>query len=90
MRTIATAIASLLAAACASTRLPPASSGMRLEEDERTLWHQAEQAETRFEAGGAIYADEQLEAYLDQVAHRIEPASVFASIPFRIRVVRNA
>lgn len=83
------ATAALLAAACASTHLAPVSSGVQFEEDERALWHQAEQAETKFEVSGAIYADEQLEAYLDQVAHRLEPASVFASIPFRIRVVRN-
>jgi len=83
------AIVALLAAGCASTQLAPVSSGVQLEQDERTLWHQAEQAETRFEAGGAVYADAQLEAYLDEVAHRIEPAPIFASIPFRIRVVRN-
>src|SRR5919108_5485435 len=86
---ISAAIAALLASGCASTQLAPVSSGVQLEHDERTLWHQAEQAETRFEAGGAIYADAEVEAYLDQVARRIEPPSVFATIPFRIRVVRN-
>jgi len=84
------ALAGLLATACAQTRLAPASgNAFRLEEDERGLWRQAEEAEARFESGGLVYADAALEAYLDEVAHRIQPASVFAAIPFRIRVVRN-
>jgi beta-barrel assembly-enhancing protease len=80
----------LLSAACAQTRLAPVSgNAFQLEEDERSLWRQAEAAEARFESGGVVYSDAALEAYLDEVAHRIQPAAAFAAIPFRIRVVRN-
>ncbi|HWE24363.1 MAG TPA: tetratricopeptide repeat protein [Myxococcales bacterium] len=83
-------IAGLLAVACAQTRVAPAGgNAFRLEEDERGLWRQAEEAEARFESSGIVYLDPALEAYLDEVAHRIQPPSVFAAIPFRIRVVRN-
>lgn len=84
------AIAALVLLGCATTKLPPATaSSFRLEEDERSLWRQAEEAEQRFEATGAVYSDAELESYLQDVAHRLEPASVWAAIPFRIRVVRN-
>ncbi|HYZ88716.1 MAG TPA: M48 family metallopeptidase [Myxococcales bacterium] len=84
------AIAALLAAACAQTRLTPASGNtFHPEEDERSLWRQAEEVEDRFESSGLVYADAALETYLDEVAHRIQPPSAFAAIPFRIRVVKN-
>ena len=84
------AIAALLAAGCAQTRLPPASgNAFRLEDDERSLWRRAEEAEAKFESGGLLYTDAALEVYLDEVAHRIQPPSAFAAIPFRIRVVKN-
>ena len=89
MRNAASILAALIAAACATTKLPPVTgSDLRLEEDEKGLWSQAEEAETRFEAGGILYADAELEAYLDGVARRLDPPG-FAAIPFRIRVVRN-
>lgn len=85
------AIAALLVSGCATTRLPPAavSGEFRLEEDERSLWRQAEEAERRFEAGGIVVADAELEGYLQDVARRLVPPPVWAAIPFRIRVVRN-
>jgi beta-barrel assembly-enhancing protease len=79
-----------LAAACATTSLPPASgTGFQLEDDERTLWRDAKEAEDQFEASGIIHPDAELEAYLNEVARRLEPAPVLAVIPFRVRVVRN-
>jgi beta-barrel assembly-enhancing protease len=83
-------IAALVLFGCATTKLPPATSpAFRLEEDERNLWHQAEQAEQRFEATGAVYPDAELESYLQEVARRLLPPSVWAAIPFRVRAVRN-
>lgn len=86
----AAAIAGLLAAACAQTRVAPADgSAFRLEEDERGLWRKAQEVEARFESSEIVYRDPALETYLDEVAHRLQPPPVFAAIPFRIRVVRN-
>ena len=89
-RLVGTVAAVVAAAGCVSTVLPPATaSGFRLEEDERSLWRQAEEAEDQFEKGGAVYADADLETYLNDVARRLEPPEVLVAIPFRIRVVRN-
>ncbi len=80
----------LAATGCVTTALPPATaSGFRLEDDERSLWRQAEEAEEQFESGGVVYPDADLEAYLNDVARRLEPPEALAAIPFRIRVVRN-
>ncbi len=79
-----------LAEACATTTLPPVTApGFQLEEDERSLWRAVQEAEDRFEASGILYPDPELEAYLNEVARRLEPPSAFAAIPFRVRVVRN-
>jgi predicted Zn-dependent protease len=87
---IALAIAGVVASACAQTRLAPArGEAFQLEEDERELWRQAEEVEARFEASDLVHRDPALEAYLDGIAHRLQAESVFAAIPFRIRVVRN-
>jgi beta-barrel assembly-enhancing protease len=84
------AIAAVFAAACAQTRLPPASgNAFQREEDERGLWRQAEEAEARFESSGIVYEDAELEAYLTDVGRRLQPAAALAAIPFRVRVVRN-
>ena len=86
----AACLGAIVLAACATTNLPPATaSGFRLEEDERGLWRQAEQAEERFEAGGLVLEGPELEAYLAEVARRLEPEAAWAAIPFRIRVIKN-
>ena len=80
----------LALAGCATTTLPPATApGFQLEEDERTLWRDAQEAEDRFEASGIIHPDAELEAYLNEVARRLEPPSVLTVIPLRVRVIRN-
>jgi len=86
----AACLGATILAACATTNLPPATgSGFRFEDDERGLWRQAEQAEERFEAGGIVLESAELEAYLADVAHRLEPEATWAAIPFRIRVIKN-
>jgi predicted Zn-dependent protease len=80
-----------VAAGCATTAVAPRTSGEVpvVEVDEQGLWQLAADAQGRLDAGGRILADPALEAYLLEVAHRVEPQPVFQAIPFRLRVLRD-
>lgn len=89
--TRATSLMALLAVGCATTAVAPrTSTGVPLVEvDERGLWQLAADAQARLDATGRIFAEPTLDAYLLEVAHRLEPPQVFEAIPFRFRVVRD-
>jgi predicted Zn-dependent protease len=81
---------SLVVAGCASTSLPPVTApAFRFEADERGLWRRAEEEQAHLEGSGLVYGDARLEAYLDEVARRLQPAGVFEVVPFRIRVLKD-
>jgi Zn-dependent protease with chaperone function len=81
---------SVLLAGCAATNLAPLSgAGTALEDDEQRLWRRSEEEQRALDGSGLLYRSEELEAYLDQVARRLQPAEVYARIPFRVRVVSN-
>lgn len=80
----------LAASACATAQVAPAvGPGFRLEDDERGLWVLASEVEQHLDAPGRLQADPDLEAYLAEVARRLEPTEVFQAIPFRVRVLRD-
>ena len=85
------ALALLAAAGCASTSLAPRTGRhVAVEEpDEQGMWRLAGEAQAELDRSGRVVADPALEAYLDQVARRLQPPEVFAAIPFRIRVLRD-
>ncbi len=85
------AFLSLLLAACASTELQPVSQAtdFKPEDDEQRLWLRASEEAAALNGSGLIYEDGELEAYLNQVAQKIQPAEVRARIPFKIRVIKN-
>lgn len=86
----AVALVLLAAAGCATTTLPPVTTGVFAPEpDERRMWAQAEEAQRKLHASGALYEDPELEAYLNAVARRLHAAEVFAAIPFTVRVLSN-
>jgi predicted Zn-dependent protease len=80
---------SFLIAACATTSLPPVTKDFKPEEDEKRLWLRSEEEERALSRSGVIYRDEELEAYLDGVAKKLQPPEVYAHIPFKVRVIRN-
>ena len=89
---LAFAYAGLICAACATApvQVPPRDRpGVPVEEDEARIWKMLETTEKRIADSGRLYPDPGLEAYLLEVAHRIEPPQVFEAIPFRFRVVRD-
>lgn len=85
------AIAALLVAGCASTQIAARTgTAVKVDEtDEQGLWQLAGEAQAELDRSGHLYADPDLEAYLLEVARRLEPAEVFQAIPFRFRVVRD-
>ena len=55
---------------CASTNLAPIGAGsqvLRLEDDERHLWNRAVEEQERLDKSGFLYADPELEAYVNEV-----------------------
>jgi predicted Zn-dependent protease len=80
-----------LAAACASTHIPPRTSPAVAvtDTDERGMWQLAGEAQAGLDRSGLLYGDPALDEYLLDVARRLEPPEVFTAIPFRIRVVRD-
>ncbi len=80
---------SFLVAACATTSLPPVTKDFKPEEDEKRLWLRSEEEEKALNRSGVIYRDEELEAYLNGVAKKLQPPEVYAHIPFKVRVIKN-
>ena len=85
------ALASAAAVGCASTSVAPRTRPdvAVADTDEQGLWKLADEAQAELDRSGRVYADAALDAYLLEVAHRLEPPEVFAAIPFRIRVIRD-
>lgn len=80
----------IVLAGCATTALPPVTSrDFVLEDDEKRLWLRSEEEEKVINKSGLIYRDEELEAYLNGIAKKLQPSEVFAHIPFRIMVIKN-
>jgi beta-barrel assembly-enhancing protease len=91
---LAFAAAALACAACATPSPPvPVSPrdrpGVAVEEDEARIWKALETTEKHIEESGRLHPDPGLEAYLAEVARRIEPPRVLEAIPFRFRVLRD-
>jgi len=81
---------SLALVGCATTTLPPVSSPeYRMEDDERRIWTRSEEEEKDLNDSGLVYKDKELEDYLNAVARKLQPASVYKKVPFKIIVLKN-
>jgi len=77
-------------AGCATTSLPPVTSkDFVFEDDERRLWNRSEEEEQSIARSGMLYQDQELEAYLNSIAKKVQPAEAYKLIPFRIHVLKN-
>jgi predicted Zn-dependent protease len=74
---------------CATTSLPPVSKEFRFEGDERRLWLRSEEEQSVLNRSGIIYRDEELEAYLNTIARKLQPEQTSAHIPIKIMVIKN-
>ena len=82
-----------VATAC-STHSKPAlsmvSESLLASEAEQMLWKQSEREQRAFESNGLIYADPQLDSYLNQVVARLMPENVPAELVIRVNVIYSS
>jgi predicted Zn-dependent protease len=82
----------MLSTSC-STGLKPdvslVSDALLTHEDEKMLWQKSEREQLAFESHGLIYADQELEDYLNRVAAKLQPQSVPDDLVIRVKVIKN-
>ncbi|RNC67318.1 MAG: tetratricopeptide repeat protein [Desulfuromonadales bacterium] len=84
------AVLSAFLAGCLSTQLPSIKGkGFALEEDEQRIWAQSKTEERKLDRSGLIYRDQELERYLNDLARRLVPTDIAATVPFTVRVVKD-
>jgi predicted Zn-dependent protease len=75
---------------CATTNLPPVTSGeFTFEEDEARIWRRSEEEQESLAKSGLEYRDEKLKVYLNDIGKKLQPPDVYERIPFEIRVLQN-
>jgi len=85
--------ASLMAAGCATTALPPAGKDpgkLALEEDEGRLWNRAQEEQEQLRRARVEYHDPALRTYLNSVAQRVLPDEARqAGLSVDVHVIKN-
>lgn len=82
----------VVTAACTTHSKPEISlapEALLVNEDEQMLWQKSEREQDAFESNGLIYADGQLESYLNQVAVRLMPETAPADLVIRVKVIKS-
>ena len=75
---------------CATTNLHPLTDkGIELEPDEARIWTRCQEQEQLLDRSGLLYEDSETREYLNAVAAKIQPAEVYAKIPFRVEVIKD-
>jgi predicted Zn-dependent protease len=82
-------LAVVLLAGCATSTLAPDGSETALEADEKRLWQRSDEEQRAIERSGLLYAGDELDAYVNQVARRLTPPELYRRIPFRVRILAN-
>lgn len=77
--------------ACTTTSLKPVTDTdfTELEGDERGLWKRSAEQAKRMNESGFLYDDKQLEHYVNAIAKKLQPPSLYERIPFTVRVIRD-
>jgi predicted Zn-dependent protease len=90
VRVASVLLAGVLLGGCAATSLAPVTGAdTAFEADERRLWQRSEEEQRAIARSGLVYADAELETYLNEVARRLETPDVHRQIPFRVHVLGN-
>jgi predicted Zn-dependent protease len=78
-----------LAACGTGTLTPIGQAGFQPEEDEKRIWTEALELQTRFNRSGLVSEDPLLAAYLNRVASKIIPKNASEQVPFQIWVLKH-
>jgi beta-barrel assembly-enhancing protease len=71
-------------------RVPPVTApGFKLAADEKRLWREAAELETRARKSGAVLEDAAVERYLVGVARRLAPRGALEHLDVRVRVIES-
>ncbi len=84
-----TGIAWVVLALCATGIAASEPGAWQMDEDERRLWLRAEEEQQVIKGSGFLYEDGELEAYLNQVAGKLQSADEHAAMPVRILVLKD-
>ena len=79
-----------LSTSCSTPSEPVVSDMLLTNGDEQLLWQKAEEEQRVQESSDLIYQDEKLEAYLNNVAAKLQPQTAPAGLSIRVKVIRNA
>jgi len=91
MRSAVLTLAVLVAViGCATTNLRPLTDrSVELEDDEARIWIRCQEQEQVLDRSGLLYEDSETRDYVNKVAAKLQPAEVYAKIPFRIEVIKD-
>ena len=78
-----------LSTGCSTPSEPVVSDTLLTNVDEQLLWQKAEEEQRVLESSDLIYQDEKLEAYLNNVAAKLQPQTAPADLSIRVKVIRN-
>jgi predicted Zn-dependent protease len=80
----------MVTSGCATTSLPPVAANDYIQEnDERRLWIRSDEEQKKLDGSGYLYEDTDLEAYLNDVAKKLQTSNVYSKINFKIKVLKN-
>ena len=75
---------------CATTNLQPLTDrSLELEDDEARIWTRCQEQEQLLDRSGLLYEDIETRQYVNTVAAKLQPAEVYAKIPFRVEVIKD-
>ncbi len=76
---------------CVPTTLVPVSDSRftAFESDEMRLWNRSAEQVRRIDESGFLYRNDILEDYLNEVAKKLQPKTVYQYIPFHIKVIKS-
>ncbi len=74
-----------LSTGCSTPSEPVVSDTLLTNVDEKLLWQKAEEEQRVLESSDLIYQDEKLEAYLNNVAAKLQPQTAPADLSIRVK-----
>jgi predicted Zn-dependent protease len=78
-----------LAVSCATPLPVKVDEEFLQNEDERALWHRAQQEQERINHSGLIYQDAEIENYLNRIAAKLQAHTNSPGLSFQVKVIKD-